>query len=98
MARHVRTQQCVSTLRAGLDNQRSPHQRSFAIAEEMANYSDMLVESGLLHLKGGNYSVRSGENLIITPTKCFKKDIVPEKLLCTVNMIELSYSTTPGSF
>ena len=53
------------------------------IAEEMANYSDMLVESGLLHLKGGNYSVRSGENLIITPTKCFKKDIVPEKLLCT---------------
>ena len=52
------------------------------IAEEMANYSDMLVESGLLHLKGGNYSVRLGEDLIITPTKCFKKDLVPEKLLC----------------
>ena len=52
------------------------------IAEEMANYSDMLVESGLLHLKGGNYSVRLGKDLIITPTKCFKKDLVPEKLLC----------------
>ena len=35
------------------------------IAEEMANYSDMLVESGLLHLKGGNFSVRSGKDLII---------------------------------
>ena len=33
------------------------------IAKEMANYSDMLVESGLLHLKGGNYSVRLGEDL-----------------------------------
>ena len=51
------------------------------IADEMALYSDLLVESGLLHLKGGNYSVRLGEDLVITPTKCFKKDLVPEKLL-----------------
>ena len=51
------------------------------IAEEMAVYSDMLVESGLLHLKGGNYSVRLGKHFIITPTKCFKKDLVPEKLV-----------------
>ena len=51
------------------------------IAEEMAVYSDMLVESGLLHLKGGNYSVRLGKDFIITPTKCFKKDLVPEKLV-----------------
>ena len=51
------------------------------IVEEMALYSDMLVESGLLHLKGGNYSVRLGKDLIITPTKCFKKDLIPEKLL-----------------
>ena len=51
------------------------------IAEEMAIYSEMLVGSGLLHLKGGNYSVRLGEDIIITPTKCFKKDLIPEKLL-----------------
>lgn len=51
------------------------------IAEEMALYSDMLVDSGLLHLKGGNYSIRDGDDLIITPTKCFKKDLVPEKLV-----------------
>ena len=51
------------------------------IAEEMALYSDMLLDSGLLHLKGGNFSVRLGKDLIITPTKCFKKDLVPEKLL-----------------
>ena len=51
------------------------------IANEMALYSDLLVDSGLLHLKGGNYSVRLGKDLVITPTKCFKKDLVPEKLL-----------------
>ena len=51
------------------------------IADEMALYSDLLVNTGLLHLKGGNYSVRIGEELIITPTKCFKKDLVPEKLI-----------------
>jgi L-fuculose-phosphate aldolase len=51
------------------------------IAKEMATYTDMLVSSGLLHLKGGNCSARLGDDLIITRTKSFKQDIVAERLL-----------------
>ena len=51
------------------------------IASDMATYSDMLVNSGLLHLKGGNFSVRLGAELIITRTRSFKKDLVPERLI-----------------
>ena len=35
------------------------------IAKDMATYTDMLVSSGLLHLKGGNCSARLGDDLII---------------------------------
>ena len=51
------------------------------IADDMALYSDLLVQSGLLHLKGGNSSVRVGEELIITRTRSFKNDLVPERLI-----------------
>ena len=51
------------------------------IADDMALYSDLLVQSGLLHLKGGNSSVRVGEDLIITRTRSFKNDLVPERLI-----------------
>jgi L-fuculose-phosphate aldolase len=51
------------------------------IAAEMATYTDMLVSSGLLHLKGGNCSARLGDDLIITRTKSFKQDIVAERLI-----------------
>ncbi|MCY4482323.1 MAG: class II aldolase/adducin family protein [Spirochaetaceae bacterium] len=54
------------------------------VAAEMAIYSDLLVASGLLHLKGGNHSVRCGprgDELIITRTGSFKRDLVPERLI-----------------
>ena len=51
------------------------------IAKDMATYTDMLVSSGLLHLKGGNCSARLGDDLIITRTKSFKQDIVAERLI-----------------
>ena len=51
------------------------------IANDMTVYSDMLVSSGLLHLKGGNLSARLGDELIITRTRSFKKDLVPERLI-----------------
>ena len=51
------------------------------IALEMSTYSDMLVKQGLLHLKGGNLSARSGDDLIITRTRSFKEDLVAEKLV-----------------
>ena len=51
------------------------------IAADMALYSDLLVQSGLLHLKGGNSSVRVGDELIITRTRSFKNDLVPERLI-----------------
>jgi L-fuculose-phosphate aldolase len=51
------------------------------IADDMALYSDLLVQSGLLHLKGGNSSVRVGEELVITRTRSFKNDLVPERLI-----------------
>jgi len=52
------------------------------IAQEMALYADMLVNAGLLHLKGGNFSARVGDDLVITRTRCFKQDLVPERLVC----------------
>ena len=54
------------------------------VAAEMGVYSDLLVASGLLHLKGGNHSVRCGSDgneLIITRTGSFKRDLVPERLI-----------------
>jgi L-fuculose-phosphate aldolase len=51
------------------------------IAHEMSTYSDMLVNQGLLHLKGGNLSARLGDDLIITRTRSFKEDLVAEKLV-----------------
>jgi len=51
------------------------------IAKDMTTYTDMLVNSGLLHLKGGNCSARIGDDLIITRTRSFKKDLVPERLI-----------------
>ncbi|MDK1046089.1 MAG: class II aldolase/adducin family protein [Anaerolineales bacterium] len=54
------------------------------IAQDMATYMDRLVNMGLLHLKGGNCSARIGDDLIITRTKSFKKDLVPERLIRAV--------------
>jgi L-fuculose-phosphate aldolase len=51
------------------------------IAAEMNLYSDMLVNAGLLHLKGGNFSARLGQDLVITRTRCFKQDLLPERLV-----------------
>jgi L-fuculose-phosphate aldolase len=51
------------------------------IAYEMSTYCDMLVQQGLLHLKGGNLSARLGDDLIITRTRSFKEDLVAEKLV-----------------
>jgi L-fuculose-phosphate aldolase len=51
------------------------------IALEMSTYSDMLVNQGLLHLKGGNLSARLVEDLVITRTRSLKEDIVAEKLI-----------------
>ena len=39
------------------------------IADDMALYSDLLVQYGLLHLKGGNSSVRVDDELVITRTR-----------------------------
>ena len=50
-------------------------------AHDMAYYSDMLVGSGMLHLKGGNFSVRAGDDLIITRTRSYKQDLIPRKLM-----------------
>lgn len=54
------------------------------VAAEMVVYSDLLVASGLLHLRGGNHSVRcgtGGDELIITRTGSFKRDLLPERLI-----------------
>jgi L-fuculose-phosphate aldolase len=51
------------------------------IANDMATYTDMLVSSGLLHLKGGNCSARLGDDIVITRTKTFKQDIVADRLI-----------------
>jgi L-fuculose-phosphate aldolase len=51
------------------------------IARDMTTYSDMLLSAGLLHLKGGNYSVRLGDDMIVTRTRSFKNDLVPERLV-----------------
>ena len=51
------------------------------IANDMATYTDMLVSSGLLHLKGGNCSARLGDDVVITRTQSFKQDIVADRLI-----------------
>ncbi len=51
------------------------------IAKDMAIHMDKLINMGLLHLKGGNCSARIGDDIIITRTKSFKKDLVPERLI-----------------
>jgi L-fuculose-phosphate aldolase len=48
---------------------------------DIATYSAKVVDSGLLHMQGGNLSVRLGDNLVITRTRTLKLVLGPDDVV-----------------
>lgn len=51
-----------------------------AIAAEMSDVSEKLVVTGMVHLLGGNFSVRDGERMAITGHRSAKRDLSGDDL------------------
>ena len=51
-----------------------------AIAEEMSEVSEKLVVTGMVHLLGGNFSVREGDKMAITGHRSAKKTLTSKDL------------------
>ena len=50
------------------------------VAAEMSEVSEKLVVTGMVHLLGGNFSVREGENMAITGHRSPKRDLTGKDL------------------
>lgn len=48
---------------------------------DIATYSQKVVEAGLLHMQGGNLSVRLGDELVITRTRTLKLVLGPDDVV-----------------